>query len=522
MLFAKHIGIPFALTPGTNFYDKGCTDDDKYLGDWKIENYVVFIMLSVIAFFILIGTIVDIFTRKNGDALMVDVNRRQLEQGIGTQILISFSLISNMEYIFKSSQCKEENRLGCVDGMRVFSMSWVILSHTFLWGQQFLQLRNFEYTERLKNGRDGGMAFEVIKQGYLAVATFFFIGATLLTFLLLKDLDKTNGWFYSRGPVRIFLLFLNRYLRISIPYGLVIALVTGFTPMFITEPSELAILTLREANHCKQYWWTNLLYINLWKGELDCIGQTWYLSFDMEWFLVAPIMIIYPMWIWKKKALTGQPIFGILAIFWWFLLYLTFVLIQFVYYLFIQDEIIEFSQYHQLPTWLYAPWGVYSIPYLQGILTGYILYVTEGKTIRLQWKINILMWVLIIFLALFGVYFHGFDNYYRYYFNHCLWGFCLGWVVFACVKGYGGPVNHFLSWNLWKPIAKISYMTFLLHMQLEVVYSLMQDYVVDYSMWMLTETFVAQLIIDLVIGLLGCLALELPFFNIQILLFEGK
>ena len=32
-------------------------------------------------------------------------------------------------------------------------------------------------------------------QGEFSVDSFFFIGATLLSYLLLKDLDKTNGWF---------------------------------------------------------------------------------------------------------------------------------------------------------------------------------------------------------------------------------------------------------------------------------------------------------------------------------------
>ena len=31
-------------------------------------------------------------------------------------------------------------------------------------------------------------------------------------------------------------------------------------------------------------------------------------------------------------------------------------------------------------------------------------------------------------------------------------------------KGYGGPVNDFLSWGLWQPISKISFMTYFFHM----------------------------------------------------------
>ena len=29
-----------------------------------------------------------------------------------------------------------------------------------------------------------------------------------------------------------------------------------------------------------------------------CLGQTWYLAFDMEWFLVSPL-VVYPLWLTK-------------------------------------------------------------------------------------------------------------------------------------------------------------------------------------------------------------------------------
>ena len=44
------------------------------------------------------------------------------------------------------------------------------------------------------------------------------------------------------------------------------------------------------------------------------------------------------------------------------------------------------------------------------------------------------------------------------------WSVALGWVVVACAKGRGGIVNKFLSWGVFQPIAKISYMTYLTHL----------------------------------------------------------
>ena len=60
-----------------------------------------------------------------------------------------------------------------------------------------------------------------------------FIGATLVSYLLLKDLDKSNGWFHVKGGVRMFLFYLNRYLRLSIPYALAIGVYVGVIPLLL-------------------------------------------------------------------------------------------------------------------------------------------------------------------------------------------------------------------------------------------------------------------------------------------------
>ena len=526
VLFAKHIGIPiFTFTPWVNWNQyqgvdddilNGCTDDEIYTtNEWKIENYVAISLLSFIAFFVVVGTLLDIYIRKT--VLLEKLEMIQKVQGKKLKLAISFSLVSNMEYIFSSAPIYEET-LSCLDGMRAITLSWLILGQHFLWGQQFLHLRNFQYTVGLLNDHEGSLEFEFITQYYYAWATFFFLGAMLLSYGLLEYLDKMNGW----SPSKLFLLYLNRYLRVSIPYGLAIVIAVGITPLLITEPYRAANIAIREANECKQYWWKGLLYIHQWFADdrvpSGCISHTWYLSFDMEWFCISPILIIYPMWLWKRKSRDGEAIFEYVAVVWWFLFYIFFVFLGNIY-LFFEEETIEFSKTNHLPVWYFAPWGTNSVPYLQGILVGYVLYVTKGKKVGIRWETNVILWISITALFLAGVYFYNsYADFYRNYFVFLLLGFCLGWVIFACVKGYGGPVNHFLSWGLWKPIAKISFMTYLLHLPFGFYYFAKQDYVVDYSMWMLTETFVAQLIIDLVIGLLGCLALELPFFNIQILL----
>ena len=43
------------------------------------------------------------------------------------------------------------------------------------------------------------------------------------------------------------------------------------------------------------------------------------------------------------------------------------------------------------------------------------------------------------------------------------WSGVLSWVIFACTKGLGGPVDIFLSWRAWAPLARMSYCIYLVH-----------------------------------------------------------
>ena len=50
---------------------------------------------------------------------------------------------------------------------------------------------------------------------------------------------------------------------------------------------------------CQEYWWANLLYINNlvpWKGDKICNSESWYLSNDMQFYVVAPLFIVLLFW----------------------------------------------------------------------------------------------------------------------------------------------------------------------------------------------------------------------------------
>lgn len=49
------------------------------------------------------------------------------------------------------------------------------------------------------------------------------------------------------------------------------------------------------------------------------------------------------------------------------------------------------------------------------------------------------------------------------------WALALSYIIFACVHGYGGPVNWFLTLSLWQPLSRLSYSIYIIHFPVIVV-----------------------------------------------------
>lgn len=49
------------------------------------------------------------------------------------------------------------------------------------------------------------------------------------------------------------------------------------------------------------------------------------------------------------------------------------------------------------------------------------------------------------------------------------WAIAVSYVIYACVHGYGGPVNWFLSQSLWQPLSRLSYSIYTLHFPLMII-----------------------------------------------------
>ena len=465
----------------------GCTSDPRYSQQWETKNSVAVIVFGILAILAVAGTVYDV-TKRMGDRKQDTKDDKPKPNAF----LMAFSLLANSEYIF-SSKNSGSDRLGCLEGVRALSMTWVVLGHSFYFSPSFLHIQNKEYIGEIYIGKVG-MAFRAITGGPFSVDTFFFIGATLVSYLILKDLDKTNGWANFKGFSHMVFLYINRVLRISIPYGLYILYVIGIPELIIYGPSysmDAHYHVESSSIFCIHEWWKNLLYINNFSGEGggQCVGQGWYLGTEMWLFFFSPV-IIYPLWLSKF----GRR-YKTLALLWWLLLAvlaLIFALrcafnLEFLYGEGVAKDIkIEASRkcWIHVITPDFSPWGRRSHCYIVGLLLGYVLHITKGKKIQIPFILNFAIWSLVS-LVFFSVIYAGYHTHLEdridtigsqlwWSTTHFMWAGCLFWLIFACCRGLGGFINNLLSWGGWAPIAKISFMTYLVHMDIQFTFFRMQ------------------------------------------------
>jgi len=125
----------------------------------------------------------------------------------------------------------------------------------------------------------------------------------------------------------------------------------------------------------------------------------------------------------------------------------------------------------------------HAAPWLIGVLFGYFLHVNRNKSFKLN---RILIWVgwivslALIFTSLFALYPAAqweapdltiLEQASYYTLTRIAWPLCMCWVVFACMKGYGGLANSFLSSPLWQPLSKLSYSAYIFHIFMPTINS---------------------------------------------------
>ena len=430
----------------------------------------------------------------------------------------AFSLFQTIPTLLATKQ--GPSVITCLNGLRVISMTWVILLHSYMF-----RLRNVDNLSMMESVLSR-FSFQAVENALFCVDSFFFLSGLLVPYHSLREMGRLDGHFpffhfyvhrYLRlTPTLVFVLFFGWFLIGHLPHG-------PFSKS-LSDPSTTS---------CSKYWWTNLLYINNlypWKFKDECMRWTWYLANDMQFYIISPL-ILFSLYHWFPVGVVIVGVFLVMGF------AITASLSAVYDYQASAFSILAYN-YTNKPgaPIVYAdaiyikPWSRIS-PYLVGLTIGYVLYMSYRLNVRksIGVVINSSMWAVAAFVAMwlvYGLYFiwqrrpSTVENVIYITFSRFLWGCCLAVVVLACHNGYGWLVNSFLSMKLWTPLARMTFCACLVHpWVITVVYGQLQS-PFHYTDLSLACYFVFFVVISYAVAYVLCVVVEFPLGTIEMLVFR--
>ena len=408
----------------------------------------------------------DDYTKVSENAPLMGTRPKSLKKTKLYDFITAFSLFKVIPQILSTKQ--PPSAITSINGLRVMSMFWVILCHTHLW----VFMDGADNLLRVKNVISR-FTFQAIGNAFFSVDSFFVLSGLLVAYLSMRQMKRKNG----RFPFLTY--YLHRYLRLTPTYAFVLFFVwflmmhVADGPMYNQQAWEESI----SYQNCKNYWWTNLLYINNlypWKMEDECISWTWYLANDMQFYIFSPLILIPLYFLFPL----GLVICAIVL----FVCFLSTGVLVGVYDL--QANLFAFFAYNYVPKYpspdlssqnlLYVkPWHRVA-PYIVGLVLGYVLYRVRRPAKRYIYYLIfgplLFISALCLFWTLYGLYFtwHGHvpsvaENVIYMTFSRFIWSLGLALLVVVCHYGYGGIINDFLSMKFWIPLSRLSYNAYLVH-----------------------------------------------------------
>jgi peptidoglycan/LPS O-acetylase OafA/YrhL len=437
--------------------------------------------------------------------------------------ITAFSLLKVLPQILSTKQ--PPSAITSINGLRVISMFWVILCHTHSW----ILIVGVQNVGVLKNVLSR-FTFQAISNGFFSVDSFFFLSGLLVAYLTFREMKRKKG----RFPFLMY--YLHRYLRLTPTYAFVLFFV-WLLMMYLTNGPTFHLAAWEESAHyqnCEKYWWTNLLYINNlypWKLDDECLGWTWYLANDMQFYIFSPLIII-PLYFLFPVGLMISA--GVLVV--------SFAIsgtLAGVY----DHQANEFSEiaYSYTPnntdTTTYSnllyikPWHRVT-PYIVGLVLGYVLYRYRLSTKRF---INYIIFPMLVILSgtllaltLYGFYpqWHGHvptkaENVVYIMFSRFTWSVGLALLVFACHYGFGGPINWFLSMKFWIPLSRVSYNAYLIHPLILTVIFGSERKVMYYEDYNLAIYAVGVVVLSYGAAAVVSIFVEFPIGNLEQALFKS-
>ncbi|KAJ8922574.1 hypothetical protein NQ315_007604 [Exocentrus adspersus] len=423
-------------------------------------------------------------------------------------LLLAFSVLSNgrkLLHISKHSTSKEH--IETFFGLRVISMMWIVAGHGFV-GWQNVSVSNRDV---VNNWLDQRYAL-YITTSPLAVDTFFYMSGFLLAFQYLKSKSKP----VMKQVLSIPHMYIHRYLRLTPAVLMIYLTVISFFKHMGSGPLWPSQESL--AKSCREHWWAFFLYIQNYYNYKDlCITQTWYLSADMQMFILSPLILIPLSIILKRKSGFAISMSELLVL----NLFCTFMPMLLKFH--IRDYDNEYDTHSRLINYFI---GMMLGVFMREKIDKPFLYIVKEQH---RYLINILMWTFILLglLATIVCYqevlmWHDYDSTVLLdSLKRPAWCIGLSWITYSCYHGYGGFVNWILCRPIFQILGRLTYCIYLVHGSVIIYYILCTRVPWFFTNYNAFYMFCGHYVMSVLVAIFWTLAFESPLIIVEKFLMGG-
>eukprot|EP00038_Savillea_parva_P009943 m.186849 g.186849 ORF g.186849 m.186849 type:complete len:715 (-) comp16883_c0_seq1:206-2350(-) len=422
---------------------------------------------------------------------------------LGRKLLKAFCPSDGLSTLF--AVVKNPPPLAGLDGLRAFSMLWIILANTTL----LVEIVGTDDADsRLHTAESLPQQFTLGSS--LAVDTFFFLSGLLTTFTLLRNMRK-----YRQDTFPALWFILMRLVRLTPLYAFLLFTYAYIVPYVSSGPVWYRMH--HDTGLCRSTWWSNLLYANNFYPDTfhsTCMSWTWYLANDMQFFILG----LFILKINLKSVRVGVFLCVVIAIAGtvtgWLLL--------------LKHRGSTLDDYYDKPYTRVTPFAI-------GVLLGILLVDYQFINTKLSNRVSRSLMVMSL-VAILGVVYIDYLNFAHHPKSEqgdfddqqnaayqaggrlvfALAICCLTWL---CVTGHGGWIKSFLSLSIWEPLGKLTYGAYLIHPIIVRIYYYQKVQLFHFDPLEQTMYFVAITVMTYAIGAVLHITVELPFANLNKILF---
>ncbi|XP_058456878.1 nose resistant to fluoxetine protein 6-like [Malaya genurostris] len=251
-----------------------CQESKDYSEPLDLSDIVCVVIIGTICCLVVFSSLFDCYLRtKSNKENYFEIAPEQIEYQFAT----TCSIPRNLKLITNPPRSVLGEDFLFLEGIRVITMAMIVHLHTTV----MLMNAPVEHPERFEETLYNPAMAVLSHLTPNLVQSFFTIGGILLTVNLLDSVGKESDFRWKLMWNKV----TNRLKRILPLYLFFILMTASVYRHLKLGPLYDRIIGV-EAKNCRMHWWINLLFLNNYvHADGTCIGPSWYLSADFQFFL---------------------------------------------------------------------------------------------------------------------------------------------------------------------------------------------------------------------------------------------